>query len=60
MAKGYALIIGLNRVDKKHYDGWDGKLNVCEKDVIDFAAFFKKKKSLLPVYLQRMPHAAMC
>jgi metacaspase-1 len=43
MAKGYALAIGLNSVNKKHYEGWDGKLNVCEKDALDIAAFLKKK-----------------
>lgn len=33
MAKGYALIMGVNEVDPNGYDGkWDGKLNFCEKD----------------------------
>jgi len=35
MAKGYALCIGLNRVSTVHYDGWDGALQVCEKDARD-------------------------
>ena len=53
MAKGYALAIGLNSVDKKHYDGWDGKLNVCENDVINFNTFLKKKKFSLTTLLTK-------
>jgi len=30
--KGQALIIGLNGVDPKKYEDWDGKLKVCEND----------------------------
>jgi hypothetical protein len=30
--KGYALAIGLNKVDPAHYDGWDGALDGCEPD----------------------------
>ncbi len=32
MAKGISLHVGLNRLDPKHYAGWDGKLNACEND----------------------------
>jgi len=32
MAKGLSLHIGLNRVDPKQYEDWDGKLNACEND----------------------------
>lgn len=32
MAKGISLHVGLNRIDPKHYAGWDGKLNACEND----------------------------
>jgi hypothetical protein len=53
MSKGYALAIGLNRVDKKHYDGWDGQLNVCENDVTDFSAFLKKKKIVVTCLLTK-------
>jgi len=35
MAKGYSLHIGLNKVDPKHYDGWDGELVACENDAHD-------------------------
>jgi metacaspase-1 len=35
MPKGLSLQIGLNYVDPDHYDGWDGKLNACEKDATD-------------------------
>lgn len=38
MAKGLALTIGLNAVDPKHYQGWDGKLTACEADAEDMAA----------------------
>jgi len=37
MAKGIALTIGLNKVDPKHYDGWDGELTACEADANDMA-----------------------
>lgn len=30
--RGYALCVGLNSVDPRHYGGWDGKLNACEAD----------------------------
>ena len=35
MAQGLSLHIGLNYVNPDHYDGWDGKLNACEKDTSD-------------------------
>ncbi len=38
MAKGLSLHIGLNRVDPKHYAGWDGQLRACEQDAHDMAA----------------------
>lgn len=34
-AKGISLHIGLNRVDPRHYDGWDGELGACEQDARD-------------------------
>jgi hypothetical protein len=33
--KGYALAIGLYKVDPAHYDGWEGELFGCEPDAID-------------------------
>jgi metacaspase-1 len=35
MAKGYALCVGLNAVDKGHYGGWGGELVACESDASD-------------------------
>lgn len=35
MAKGLSLHLGLNRVDPKHYGGWDGALVACEADARD-------------------------
>jgi hypothetical protein len=32
MSKGYALCVGLNRVDPNFYQGWSGPLNACEAD----------------------------
>jgi hypothetical protein len=42
MAKGISLHIGLNRVDPKHYQGWDGALNACIADARDMRALAKK------------------
>jgi hypothetical protein len=44
MPKGHALVIGINRVDRNHYDGWDGALKVCEADANKIAAYLKKQK----------------
>jgi hypothetical protein len=38
MPKGISLHIGINRVDPKHYEGWNGKLNACEQDAQDMQA----------------------
>jgi len=38
MPKGISLHIGLNAVDPKHYQGWDGVLQACELDAKDMAA----------------------
>jgi metacaspase-1 len=43
MAKGISLHIGLNRVDPKHYQGWDGALNACIADARDMQALAKKR-----------------
>jgi hypothetical protein len=43
MAKGISLHIGLNHVDPKHYEGWDGALNACIADARDMRALAKKK-----------------
>ena len=37
MAKGICLAIGLNSVNPKHYDGWEGELAGCENDANDIA-----------------------
>ena len=44
MAQGVALTIGLNAVDPRHYEGWDGTLNACEADARDMAAIVQAKK----------------
>lgn len=44
MPKGHALVIGINRVDPNHYDGWDGALKVCEADANKIATYLKKQK----------------
>lgn len=33
--KGMSLHIGLNKVDPKHYGGWEGRLSACEFDARD-------------------------
>jgi hypothetical protein len=43
MAKGISLHIGLNHVDPKHYQGWDGELNACIADAKDMCALAKKR-----------------
>jgi metacaspase-1 len=43
MAKGISIHIGLNHVDPKHYQGWDGALNACVADAQDMRALAKKK-----------------
>ena len=43
MAKGISIHIGLNHVDPKHYQGWDGALNACIADAKDMRALAKKK-----------------
>ena len=43
MPKGISLHIGLNFVDPKHYQGWNGELNACIADAKDMRALAKKK-----------------
>ena len=43
MSKGISIHIGLNHVDPKHYQGWDGELNACIADAKDMRALAKKK-----------------
>ena len=38
MAKGISIHLGLNRVDPRHYAGWDGELAACENDARDMQA----------------------
>lgn len=44
MAKGISIHIGLNHVDPKHYQGWDGALNACVADARDMLALAKKQR----------------
>lgn len=41
VAKALGLHIGLNSVDPKAYEGWDGPLEACENDARDLAAVAK-------------------
>lgn len=43
MAKGISIHIGLNHVDPKHYQGWDGALNACIAHAKDMRALAIKK-----------------
>jgi hypothetical protein len=43
MTAGISLHIGLNRVDPKQYEGWDGQLTACEADAKDMVALAKKQ-----------------
>jgi hypothetical protein len=43
MAKGTAICIGLNLVDPKHYQGWDGQLQACENDANDLSTLAKSR-----------------
>ena len=40
---GISLHIGLNRVDPRHYDGWNGALGACEFDANDMEALAKTR-----------------
>jgi metacaspase-1 len=42
-ARGVSIHIGLNRVDPKHYEGWDGALAACVTDAKDMFALAKKQ-----------------
>ena len=43
MATGFALTVGLNEVDPKHYQGWSGPLQACEADATDMAALLRSR-----------------
>jgi metacaspase-1 len=51
MAKGLSLHIGLNLVDPKHYQGWDGALMACEADAHDMADIARDMKFVKPKLL---------
>ncbi len=51
MTKGLSLHIGLNLVDPKHYQGWDGALMACEADAHDMASIAKDMKFVKPKIL---------
>ena len=42
-SKGYALAIGLNKVDPAHYAGWEGELFGCEPDAKDMLRIAKNE-----------------
>jgi len=43
MAQGISVHVGLNKVDPKQYEGWDGQLSACEADAKDMVALAKKE-----------------
>jgi metacaspase-1 len=43
MQKGMSLHIGLNRVDPRHYDGWDGQLQACINDALDMSSIARQQ-----------------
>jgi hypothetical protein len=45
MAQGISVHVGLNKVDPKQYEGWDGQLNACEADAKDMIASPRSKAS---------------
>ncbi len=53
MKKGMALTLGLNAVDPKHYDGWEGVLNACEADATDMADIAKAREFLTKTLLTK-------
>lgn len=53
MKKGMALTLGLNAVDPKHYDGWEGVLNACEADAADMADIAKSREFLTKTLLTK-------
>ena len=44
MPQGISVHIGLNSVDPRHYEGWDGQLTACEADAKDMQALAKKQR----------------
>jgi hypothetical protein len=53
MAKGISLHIGLNSVDPKQYEGWDGALAACEFDAKDMQAIARKRKFTAKLLLSK-------
>lgn len=53
MAKGISLHIGLNSVDPKHYQGWNGQLAACEFDANDMQKIAKKQKFVTQLLLTK-------
>ena len=43
MANGLSIHIGINKVDPRHYSGWDGALLACEFDANDMADLAKRR-----------------
>ena len=51
--RGYALCIGVNRVDPDHYDGWSGPLNACENDARHMSHMLEQKGFTTQILLTR-------
>ncbi|HEV8441212.1 MAG TPA: caspase family protein [Methylomirabilota bacterium] len=53
MAKGLALTIGLNAVNPKHYQGWNGELMACEADAEDMTDIARSRKFTVQTLLTK-------
>jgi len=53
MARGIAVTIGLNAVDPKHYEGWDGTLVACEADARCMSDIAKRRGFVTKTLLTR-------
>ena len=51
--RGYALNVGVNRVDPKFYAGWSGPLNACENDARHMSHMLETKGYTTNVLLTR-------
>ncbi len=53
MAKGYALTVGLNSVDPRHYEGWSGDLVACEADAKDMSTLLQTRGFQVTTFLTK-------
>ena len=50
---GMAVLLGLNAVDPKHYDGWSGELAACERDARDMTRLARGRKMKVKTLLTK-------